>query len=114
MDNKIKVYKIIGGPSALTVEQGDMVYEQIKRALESCSKVIIDFDGIESMITPFLNSAIGKLYGDYDGSELSQKLSIINQPEGTNRKINLVIQNAKAFYSNKDDYSRILNTIMGE
>lgn len=72
----MKVFDIIGSPSALTVEQGKLLYNEIINILKDEEIVIVDFTNIESIIMPFL--------------------------EGSNRKFNMVIKNAKNFYANKD------------
>ena len=73
---RVKVFDIIGSPSALTVEQGKLLYNEIINILKDEEIVIVDFTNIESIIMLFL--------------------------EGSNRKFNMVIKNAKNFYANKD------------
>ena len=60
MERIINVSNVLDSPSALTQEQGKKVYELISEAIRANDKVFLDFDGIESMISPFLNNAIGK------------------------------------------------------
>lgn len=112
MEKIINIVKLIGSPSALTVEQGDLVYIEIKKALDEGQSVTIDFLNIESIITPFLNASIGRLYEDYTSEVLRERLHIVNQPEGTNRKFNMVIRNAKQFYADKEKYTNIVKEVM--
>lgn len=112
MESRIQVSKLIGSASALTVEQGNILYNEIIRLLKKNEKVNIDFSGIESIITPFLNASIGKLYESYTSEKIKNCLKITNQPEGTNRKFNMVIRNAKQFYSNKDAYVDIVEKVL--
>ena len=99
---RVKVFDIIGSPSALTVEQGKLLYNEIINILKDEEIVIVDFTNIESIIMPFLNASIGCLYENYTSEDLKEHLKVINQPEGSNRKFNMVIRNAKNFYTNKD------------
>ena len=101
-EKKIKVFDVIESPSALTVEQGELLYSEIINVLKNKEIVIIDFTNIESIITPFLNASIGRLYENYTSEDLKEHLKVINQPEGSNRKFNMVIKNAKNFYANKE------------
>lgn len=115
MKNIIHVAKLINSPAALTVEQGNLLYTEIANLLKKNEEnIIIDFADIESIITPFLNESIGRLYGEFTGEELNKRLSIINQPVGTNRKFNMVIRNAKQFYSNKEEYTKIVKKVLDE
>lgn len=112
MEKKIKVSELTGSPSALTVEQGDLLYSEIKKILDQNNEAVIDFMDVESIITPFLNASIGRLYETYTSEILKEKVKIINQPEGTNRKFNMVIRNAKQFYADKAGYTNIVEEIM--
>ena len=114
MKEIIPVAKTIKSPAALTAEQGEKIYLQIKDALQKGYSVEVDFVDIESIITPFLNEAIGRLYEVFTSEELTDKLKIINQPEGTNRKVNMVIRNAKQFYSNREEYTNIVKKVLDE
>lgn len=97
---KVNICDKLNSASALTREQGKKIYDIISPALLNNEKVILDFSGIENIITPFLNVAIGKLYENNSSSKLKNLLVIVNQPTGTNAKINLVIENAKKYYQN--------------
>ena len=111
-EKKIKVFDVIKSPSALTVEQGELLYSEIINVLKNKEIVIIDFTNIESIITPFLNASIGRLYENYTSEDLKEHLKVINQPEGSNRKFNLVIKNAKNFYANKEEYRNVINKVL--
>lgn len=110
----INVSKLIGSPSALTVEQGDQLYNEIIIWIKTGKKVEIDFSEIESIITPFLNASIGRLYENFTSEQLQERMSIINQPTGTNHKFNMVIRNAKQFYADKSRYINTVNAVLGE
>lgn len=104
MDTVLNVEKLIDNPSALTREQGEIVYNQIVSLLNAGNNVILDFHDIESIITPFLNVSIGKLYENFSSDELQEKLKITNIPEMTIKKFQIVIDNAKSYYSDKNNF----------
>lgn len=109
----INVKEIIGSPSALTREQGNLLLEEIRKAFEKGNKVILDFAEIESIITPFLNVAIGKLYEDNTSDMLRENLSIQNVPKGKAASFNLVIENAKRFYANQSEFAQTVKDVIG-
>lgn len=82
----INIASLIQSPSALTREQGKIVYDEIMHNLNTGDKVILDFKEIESIITPFLNVSIGKLYENYNSDQLNTQLEVKNPPEGTTSK----------------------------
>lgn len=102
----LNIASLINSPSALTREQGAIIYKQIVDNLNSGNKVILDFQDIESLITPFLNVSIGKLYETFNSSQLNSQLEIQNPPDGTNSKFQMVIENAKQYYSDKKAFTK--------
>lgn len=101
----IDVAEKIENPSALTQEQGNIIYNAIVPAIEQGKHIILDFDHVESMITAFLNNAIGQLYGKFTSEQISECLEIVNFPDVKKSTLNLVISNAKKFYSNQEKFS---------
>lgn len=79
MNKTTKIYDYTQNPLAETMEMGDKVYEHLRPQVESCiaerNNLVIDFTGITSLTTKFLNNAIGKLFLDFD---LESLLSCIN------------------------------------
>lgn len=102
MEKYIDIAKIIDTPSALTQESGDIVYHEIEKSFDNKDTVILDFINVESMITPFLNNAIGQLYGKYESDFIKSHLNLKNFPQSKNSTLNIVISNAKKFYKNQD------------
>lgn len=100
--NTINIQKVINGRSALTQEQGDLVYQQIISYFQNNEPVRLDFSNVERIISPFLNNAIGKLYGCYTSEQIKNLLSLYNFPEEKNATLNIVISNAKKYYSNRE------------
>ncbi len=56
--NKLIVKDIINSPLVVSTEKGEMVFQAIDNHLRKNESVIIDFKGIDLMITAFLNAAI--------------------------------------------------------
>lgn len=108
----LDVAALINSPSALTREQGAIVYDEILPLLKQGDKVILDFGEIESIITPFLNVSIGKLYENFSSEQLNELMKVVNQPEGTAAKFQLVINNAKHYYANKKGFDKIVKEVI--
>ncbi len=108
----LNIASLIGSPSALTREQGSIIYTQIIQNLNSGNKVILDFQDTESLITPFLNVSIGKLYETFNSSQLNTQLEIKNPPDGTNSNFQMVIANAKQYYFNKNAFTKAVEDVI--
>lgn len=107
MSRYVNVRERIGTPSAITQEEGDLIYEDICSAIESKEEIELDFIEIESMISPFLNNAIGKLYGIYSSELITNYLKFKNVPREKISTINMVINNAKRYYADKANFEKI-------
>lgn len=108
----INVAQQIGEPSALTQEQGNIIFKQIESAINNDQQIRLDFSQIESMISPFLNNAIGQLYGKYNSEQISKYLIIENFPDEKKSTLNIVIANAKRYYQNKTEYNSIAEGVI--
>ena len=112
MSKTIDVAEKIEKPSALTHDQGDIIYTTITAAFEKGETITLDFGNVESMITPFLNNAIGQLYGKYTSEFIKDHLRFENFPTSKIPKLNLVISNAKNFYANKKNYKKTVKDVL--
>lgn len=108
----IDVAKTIGTPSALTQEQGDIIYNKISDAFEKKEIIVLDFSNVESMISPFLNNSIGQLYGKYSSDDIKQYLKLKKFPSAKNSTLNIVINNAKNFYANKKVFTQTAKDVL--
>ena len=108
----IDVAEVIGTPSALTQELGDIVFHKISSAIESNTKIKLDFGQVESMITPFLNNAIGQLYGKYTSEQIQKYLELEHFPPEKNKTLNIVINNAKKFYADKERFAAAVEDVI--
>lgn len=108
----LNVAEVINSPSALEQEQGDLVYNEIISALKKQENITLDFSDVESMISPFLNHAIGRLYETYDSDYIKKFLHMENFPKEKISTLNVVINNAKRFYANKVQYNQIVKEVI--
>ena len=114
MKNKIylNVAEKIGNPSALTQEDGNIIYNEIVSAIEQKTLIVLDFEQIESMISPFLNNAIGQLYGKFTTQQISEFVELKNFPKEKTSTLNIVIANAKKFYSDKEKFNSAIKEVL--
>lgn len=103
---KIKVSKVISGTNAVSIQKGELLFNQIEKASPN-EKVELDFEGISVFATPFFNASIAKYLKDLTINELRNKLEIINMNKQGLSTLNHVIHNAIDYYGNKDLNSSI-------
>ena len=81
MTKTLKIKDIIGSEYAVSTENGEKILSQIKKILKNNEKVIISFEGINIVISAFLNRILGDLYADYPSSYIDQFVNFIETNE---------------------------------
>jgi hypothetical protein len=105
----IKVKEVINRVTAVSSDDGDVVYNNILVALKANYTVELDFSEITLMTTAFLNSAIGQLYSIYTSEELNDILKLKNVVEEDRILFKKVIDRAKQYQANKKGFENSAN-----
>ncbi len=111
---RLSVKDIINSPLAVSTEKGEMVFKTINSHLQNNEKVIIDFKGIDLMITAFLNAAIGKLYGNksYSSQFLNDHIKLDNIEKEDISLFKDVIERAKEYFEDKEAFENDANEML--
>jgi len=110
----ISIYSIVGDSLCVSSDDGDMVFDRIKKALDINKKVQLSFANVEMLTSAFLNNAIGKLYGIYDENKLKESMSAIDISNEDKILLKRVIETAKLYYKNPDKFKKSIDEILGE
>lgn len=102
----VSVFDIVGGPICVATEDGQKVFEKIKPLLSENYKVVLSFERVETLISTFLNAAIGQLYGSFSEEQLSLLLSVKDIKHEDIELLKRVVENAKSYYSNPQKYNQ--------
>lgn len=111
---RIHLAKIIGGPDAISSEDGERVFKSINDELKAGRKVVIDFEGINLLITHFLNIAVGQLYGLYDTPFIQDHLFVSNLLEEDKATLRVVTRRAKEYFLNQKLMDEQISKILGD
>ena len=76
------------GQNCASIDDGAKVFELISPELVKGLTVEIDFKGVTSMLTPFLNSCFGKLLENFGKEKIMTNVAIRNVSEDFLRRIN--------------------------
>lgn len=112
--NKIKlsIYAITGDSFCVAAEDGEKVFEKIKKAIDNEMSVEISFLNVEMLTTAFLNTAIGKLYDEFDEVKIKNNLSVSDISDEDKLRLKRVVDTAKAYYKDPDQFEDSINKIM--
>jgi hypothetical protein len=114
MIKSIKVREYLNTQMAVSTEKAEVIFNECKKSIEKGQAVCLNFDGVNLIITAFLNIAIGKVYGlniDYD--LIDKNLTFSCTTPSIEKMIERVQDNSKKFYSNRDK-GRVANDILNK
>ena len=102
----VRVYDIIGGPLCVSAEDGQRLYDKIAPLLETGRPVILSFKRVETMISAFLNAAVGQLYQGFPEERIKELLHVDDMDPDDREVLSRVVRNAKLYFENAEDFDR--------
>jgi hypothetical protein len=97
------------GRNCVTLEDGERVRLLIAKPLQDGQDVVLDFEGVLVIASPFLNSALGQLLAEFPEPRLRAHLSLVNLNPAGAATASRVIENAKAFYARNAEQQQKLS-----
>ncbi len=94
----IKVVDEIG-PVCVDPEDGTLLCQQSSTALSQGLEVLLDFSGVKTLTSSFLNAALGCLFASFSVDTLTQKLKYSGLDPTDEKLVRLVVTNAIRFYA---------------
>jgi len=110
----INIVNIIGDAYGVEADDGQKVYELIKKSIDGGHKVTLSFLNIEMLTTAFLNTAIGQLYKDYTEEQIKDHLQVTDISESGKVALKRVVETAKLFYKDPDALKRSIDDIIDD
>ncbi len=89
----IRVFDVVGTPLCVSSADGQLVYDKLAPLLREGRKVAISFAQVETLISAFLNNAIGQLYGEFT----EERVALLKR----------VIENAKAYFRDPERFKQV-------
>ncbi|MCT4613793.1 MAG: STAS-like domain-containing protein [Marinifilaceae bacterium] len=98
--------------TAISTDNGDLIFSHIHEGIKNGYVVHLDFAGIIIMTTAFLNASIGQLYSVYNSDQLNEHLKLINVATDDKILFKKVIERAKQYFENKKDFDHSADNII--
>lgn len=110
--------KNVCGAHCLSPDEGEALFKEAYELLRIDEDILLDFIGVETLASSFLNTAVGRLFGKFDHSFVEGKLRWSNLDEQDERVLKLVIENAKDHFGKTEAQRkaalRIVDTAIGD
>lgn len=110
----INIVNTVGDSFCVEAEDGQKVFELIKKALSENRSVTLSFLNVEMLTTAFLNTAVGQLYRDFSEEFIKGSLKVENLTNSGAVSLKRVVDTAKLYYKDPEAMQRSINEIMGE
>ena len=110
----VRVYDIVGGPLCVSTEDGERLREKLSPLLKAARPVVVSFERVDTIISAFLNAAIGQLYGELSEDHIDRLLTIRDISDDDDEVLRYVIDNAKAYFNNPDEFDRAWREELGD
>jgi hypothetical protein len=107
----INIVNTIGDVYGVEAEDGQKVYELIKKAFEKNHKVVLSFLNVEMLTTAFLNNAIGQLYKDHSEEMIKANLQVTDISDSGKVALKRVVDTAKIFYKDPEALQRSIDIL---
>jgi len=103
----IRVFDVVGSPLCVSSADGQLVYEKIIPLLREGRKVAISFAQVETLISAFLNNAIGQLYGELSEDRVRELLSVRDMLPEDVALLKRVVENAKTYFRDPERFKKV-------
>jgi hypothetical protein len=87
------------GPICADPDDGGCLCDQARQALTAGESVVLDFGGVTTLTSAFLNAAVGCLYGSFAVEDLDRRLSWSGLDQTDESLMRLVRSNAVRFFA---------------
>ena len=110
----IRVYDIVGGEFCVSTNDGQALYEKIAPLIKGGCAVEVSFEKIETIISAFLNAAIGQLYGDIPEERIQEFLTVSSMSEDDKVLLARVVENAKRYFQAQNRFDHAWKEELGD
>ncbi len=102
----VRVFDIVGGPLCVSADDGQRVYDKIAPLLRDGQRVDLSFEQVETLISAFLNAAIGQLYGEFTEDRIRELLAVRDMDPDDLPVLKRVVENAKAYFRDPERFKQ--------
>jgi hypothetical protein len=110
----VRVFDVVGGPVCVSAEDGQRVHEKIAPLLREGQNVVVSFEQVETLISLFLNAAIGQLYGEFTEARIRKLLAVRDLSAEDVEVLKRVVKNAKAYFKSPKKFDKAWKEEVGD
>jgi len=109
----VRVFDIVGGSLCVSTDDGQRLHDKIAPLLQAGTPVVLSFDRVDTIISAFLNAAVGQLYGKLPDEHVDDLLTATHLLADDAEIWQHVIDNAKVYFRNPKEFDRAWREELG-
>ena len=102
----LSVFEIVGSPLCVASDDGQKVYDRVASALKEDRSVTVSFLNLSGVTSPFLNAAIGQLYGTFSEDQIRSKLKVKDMQPDDLALLKRVVETAKQYFKDPKRFNK--------
>lgn len=110
----VRVFDIVGGPLCVSADDGQRVHDKIAPLLKDGQPVVLSFEQVETLISAFLNAAIGQLYGEFPEERIRELVSVRDMDNEDQAVLKRVVDNAKSYFKAPREFDQAWKEEVGD
>jgi hypothetical protein len=110
----VRVFDIVGSPICVSAEDGQRLHDKIAPLLREGRQVGLSFEQVETLISTFLNAAIGQLYSEFSEERIRELLSVRDMDADDLTVLKRVVDNAKAYFKEPKKFDKAWKEEIGD
>ena len=110
----VRVYDIVGSPLCVSAEDGQRLHSKIAPLLRADRPVSLSFDRVDTIISAFLNAAVGQLYGEFPAERVDKLLTVTDVTSDDESVLRHVVDNAKVYFKSPSEFDRAWREELGD
>jgi hypothetical protein len=109
----VRAFDVIGSPLGVSSDDGQKVHDKMAPLLREGRKVSLSFERIETIISAFLNAAIGQLYGEFPEDKIRELFGVRDMSSEDLALLKRVVDNAKLYFKNRAQFDKAWQEELG-
>jgi len=110
----VRIFDIVGGPLCVSADDGQRVHDKIVPLLREGQQVVLSFEQVDTLISAFLNAAIGQLYGGFPEDRIRELVSVRDMDDEDQAILKRVIDNAKTYFKAPKEFDQAWKEEVGD
>ena len=111
---RISMLEVVGSPFCVATDDGEKVHKYLDAALRANQDVVLSFDNVTALTTPFLTAAVGELYRTFSEEKINSLLRVEGAEPSDIALLDRVIRNTKLYFKDPKRYDQAVREVMGD